>query len=290
MGCPPSVSGSIGRRQSSVGVGTPSPQAGTSPVVDVKDVAVSVLSFVSVEVDSPAVVLAAMGQAFFSVGVGGALMVTYGSFLSKDENIGSSAAIVAGTDTLVAVVAGLMIFPIVFANNLDPAAGAQLIFDALPAVFADMPGGQVIGGLFFLLAFIAALTTSIAILMALSVAGEEQLGLGKKTSAFLLGALTWAVGCVAVALSEMAVWIDFLSGSVLLPLGGLLVAVFVGWVAPRSIMRQELRNTRESLFRIWRFFIRYLGPLAVGLTLLLGIDAKFDFGLNDFIAGLAGGG
>jgi NSS family neurotransmitter:Na+ symporter len=238
---------------------------------------------------TPAVVLAAMGQAFFSVGIGGALMVTYGSFLSKDENIGNSAAIIAGSDTLVAVVAGLMIFPIVFAHGLDPAAGAQLIFDALPAVFADMPGGNIIGGLFFFLAFIAALTTSIAILIALSVAGEEQFGLGKKTSAFVFGALTWAAGGVAVVVSDLAVWIDFLSGSVFLPLGGLLVAVFVGWVAPRSVMRKELHNTREVLFRLWHFFIRYVGPVAVALTLLLGIDTKFDFGLNTLIAGLTAG-
>ena len=94
-------------------------------------------------------------------------MITYGSFLSREENLGNNAAIIVGSDTLVAVVAGLMIFPIVFAFGLDPALGAGLIFETIPVVFADMPGGAFNGGLFFFLAFIAALTTSIAILIAL---------------------------------------------------------------------------------------------------------------------------
>jgi NSS family neurotransmitter:Na+ symporter len=113
------------------------------------------------------------------------------------------------------------------------------------------------------------------------------LGLGRKLSAFTLGALAWVVGAATVVISGSGGWIDFLSGSVLLPLGGLLVAVFVGWVAPRQIMRDELRNTSDGLFRVWRFFIRYLAPVAVSLILLFSVDSKFEFGLNGFIGGLA---
>lgn len=238
---------------------------------------------------TPAVVLAALGQAFFSIGVGGAIMLTYGSFLSPDEHIGNNAAIIAGSDTLVAIVAGLMIFPIVFAFGLDPAAGSKLIFDALPAVFADMPAGAVIGGLFFFLAFIAGLTSSISLLIAASAVGQEQFGMGRARSAIVFGVLAWLIGAATVVIPGLRGWVDFLGGSIFLPVGGLLIAVFAGWVAPRRIMREELRNTSEPLFVFWRLFIRYLAPIAVALILLLGIDERFDFGLNAFVAGLTGG-
>lgn len=238
---------------------------------------------------TPLVVLAAMGQAFFSLGVGAAVMITYGSFLPKEENIGNSAGIIAGSDTMVAIVAGLMIFPIIFAHGLDPAAGASLIFDALPAVFSGMPAGAFIGGLFFFLAFIAALTSSISLLITASAVGVDQFGLSRTVSAAIFGALAWVVGAATVVVSGLGGWVDFVGGSILLPAGGLLVAVFVGWIVPGKIMRDELRNTNDGLFRFWRVTCRYLAPVAVGITLLLGIDSKFDFGINRFLASIAGG-
>jgi len=237
---------------------------------------------------TPLMVLAAMGQAFFSLGVGGAIMITYGSFLPKEENIGNSASIIAASDTLVAVVAGLMIFPIIFAYGLDPAAGAGLIFDALPTVFSGMPAGAFIGGLFFFLAFIAALTSSISILMVASAVGVDQFGLSRKAAAAIVGAIVWVAGIAAISVSGLSGWLDFFSGSVLLTTGGLLVAVFAGWVVPRKIMRTELSNTNDRLFGFWYFTCRYIAPFAVGITLLLGIDSKFNFGINAFLAGVAG--
>lgn len=233
---------------------------------------------------TPSVVLSALGQAFFSIGVGGALMLTYGSFLGPNENIGDSSVVIAGSDTLVAVVAGLMIFPIVFSNGLDPAAGAGLIFGALPAVFASMPHGSLVGGVFFFLAFIAALTSSIAVLLVGASVAEEQFGMKRGAAAAALGVLAWGVGTATVLISGLGGWVDFVSGSVALPLGGLLVAVLAGWVAPRAIMRGELPNTSDGMFQFWRLMIRYVSPIAVFVILLLGLDAKFDFGLNDLIS------
>ncbi len=189
---------------------------------------------------------------------------------------------------MVAVVAGLMIFPIVFAYGLDPAAGPGLIFGALPAVFAGMPAGSIIGAVFFFLAFIAALTTSISILITVSAVIVEELGLDRIKSAFAVGALAWAVGAANVLISELSGWFDFLSGSVLLPLCGLLVACLAGWVVPRRIMRNELSGTSDGLFKFWRVLIRYLATVAIALILLLGIDEKIDFGLNQLIARLTG--
>ncbi len=239
---------------------------------------------------SPEVVLAAMGQAFYSLAVGSAAMITYGAYLDKKENIAENSAIIATTDTAVALVAGLMIFPVVFAFSLDPGAGMGLIFSALPAVFAGMPAGPIIGGLFFFLAFIAALTTSISMLLITVVFIEEWLGLKRLQSVVIFAALAWVIGAASVAVHDMAEIIDFVAGSIFLPLGGLLGAIFAGWVVPRAIMRDELHNSSEGFFGYWRFLVRYLAPLAVGAILLLGIDAKFGFGLNAFIASLTGGG
>ncbi|MEE2691675.1 MAG: sodium-dependent transporter [Pseudomonadota bacterium] len=237
---------------------------------------------------TPGIVLAALGQAFFSLGVGAAIMITYGSFLGRDENIASSAGVIAVSDTLVAVVAGLMIFPVVFAFDLDPAAGPGLIFGALPAVFAGMPAGSIIGGLFFFLAFIAALTSSISLLIVCSTVGEEQLKLGRASSAMVFAAAAWTIGAVTIVAPETGPWVDFASGSVALPLGGLAIALLAGWVAPRTVMRGELPNASEGVFRFWRLMIRYVAPVAVFIILLLGLDARFDFGLNDWLASLSG--
>ncbi len=220
---------------------------------------------------TPEIMLAALGQAFFSVAVGGGVMITYGAFLSKDENLVTNGAVIAGADTLVAIVAGLMIFPVVFAFSLDPAAGMGLIFNAMPAAFSGMPFGSAIGGLFFFLSFIAALTSSIAMLLLASVVVEEQLGLGRRASVFVLGAIAWTVGAASVLTPHLAELIDFMAGNVAMPVGGLLAAIFAGWVAPRAVMRGELAGLSPMLFRVWRFIVRYLAPVGIGVILVMGL-------------------
>lgn len=235
---------------------------------------------------TPAVVLAALGQAFFSLAVGGGAMLTYGAFLDRSENIASNAAIIAGADTLVAIVAGLIIFPVVFSHNLDPAAGMSLIFETLPRVFASMPFGDVIGGLFFILAFIAAITTSVSMLLIAAVFIDESFGTSRLKSVFLIGAVAWSVGAASVLAPNIAGVIDFTAGNVLMPTAALLGSIFAGWVVPRSIMREELHGTGETMFRFWRFLMRYAAPIAVAAILALGVDAKFGFGLNAAIESL----
>lgn len=224
---------------------------------------------------SPDMVLAAMGQAFYSIAVGTAGMITYGAYLDRKENIAANSAFIAGADTIVAVVAGLMIFPVVFAVGLDPAAGMGLIFDTLPAVFAGMPAGSFVGGLFFFLAFIAALTSSISMLLVAVVLAEEWLKLKRVPTVLILGGGAWIMGAVGVRIEGMAETIDFLAGSVFLPLAALGSALIAGWVVPRAIMRDELHNASEGMFRFWRFFIRYAAPLAVAAIMAFGLWAHF---------------
>ncbi len=225
---------------------------------------------------SPQVVLAAMGQAFYSLAVGAGAMITYGAYLDRKENIVGSAGLIAGADTLVALTAGLMIFPVVFAFTLDPAAGMGLIFNALPNVFADMPAGSLIGGVFFFLAFIAALTSSISMLFVNTVLAGEWLGWGRAAASWIIGGAAWAIGVVGVFVSGMDHTVDFLAGSVFLPLSALLCAVFVGWVVPRAIMRDELHNASEGVFSLWRFLVRWLCPTGVATILAFGILAEFQ--------------
>jgi len=224
---------------------------------------------------SPDVVLAAMGQAFYSIAVGTAAMITYGAYLDRKENIASNSALIAGADTIVAVIAGLMIFPVVFAFSLDPGAGMGLIFEALPPVFASLPGGGAIGGAFFFLAFIAALTSAIIMLLVAVVFVEEWLRWPRMRAVLVLGALAWIVGAAASGVPDMAHTLDYLAGSVFLPLSGFLGALFVGWVVPRAVMRDQLHKSSERMFRFWRFFIRYAAPIAVGAILVTGLMAEF---------------
>lgn len=231
-------------------------------------------------------VLAALGQAFFSLSLGCGTMITYGSFLKKEESIPANAGIIAGSDTLVAIVAGLMIFPIVFAFNLDPAQGVGLIFSTLPNVFAGMLGGSFIGGIFFLLAFVAALTSAISLLIVASIVGENYFGMNKWVSSAVFGAAIWAVGAATIFNADIGSWVDFVSGSISLPVGGLLVAILVGWIAPRAAMRSELPNASDRVFSIWHFVIRYVAPVAVIVILILGLDSRFGWGLNEMISGL----
>lgn len=230
-------------------------------------------------------VLAALGQAFFSIGVGSAIMITYGSYLPKSDNLPQSATIIAGADTMVAIIAGLAIFPFVFAfTALDPAAGPALFFQALPAAFAQMPGGQWVGTAFFALAFIAALTSSISLLQVIVAFGEEHTDFGKLGSAFFFGAIIWLVGMGAAFSGEFFDILDLISGRILLPLGGLLIAVFTGWVVSRALMRNELPQAGDKMFAFWRFAIRYLVPVAVTIILVAGLAATFGVDLP-FIGG-----
>ena len=220
---------------------------------------------------TPQVVLAAMGQAFYSIAVGTAAMITYGAYLNRNENIASSSGLIAGTDTMVAIIAGLMIFPVVFAFNLDPAAGMGLIFDALPPVFSGLPGGSIIGGAFFLLAFLAALTSSIIMLLVAVVFVEEWLKWPRIRVVILLGSVAWVIGVTATMVPHMAENLDFLAGSVFLPLAALLGAVFCGWVVPREVMRNELANSSDGAFAFWRIMIRFVAPVAVAVVMVLGL-------------------
>ncbi len=219
--------------------------------------------------------LAALGQACFSLSVGSVLMVTYGSYLSRDTNIPRSSCIVAGADTMVAIIAGFAIFPIVFQAGLDPAGGPGLFFVSLPVAFGSIPGGNIIAMVFFSLALFAAFTSSIS-LYEVSVSWlEERHGVHRMGASMGMAFILFVVGVAYIYSGDYLDFVDFLTGNILLPLGALFIAIFIGWVLPKLDMLEEIED--QKLHAVWYTALRWFVPVFVGIILFFGI---FD-GLQD---------
>jgi NSS family neurotransmitter:Na+ symporter len=221
---------------------------------------------------TPGLYLAALGQAFFSLGVAMGVMITYAGYVRSAERLASSAAAVAAGDTLFALIAGLAIFPIVFAFGMDPAFGPALAFVTLPQVFAVMPGGAWIGVAFFFLLSAAALTSAVS-LLEVPVAVVARLGLSRARAAIVLAAAAFAAGVpsalgggpwggVRIAGRGILETVDFLAADLLLPAVGIVVVLFVGWVLPRDEVLAH-SGLPPRLARAWLAVVRYLAPPAM---------------------------
>ncbi|MGM0567535.1 MAG: sodium-dependent transporter [Bacteroidota bacterium] len=231
------------------------------------------------------VVLEALGQAFFSMSIGMGVLITYGSYIRKNDNIGNSAAAISGADTLIAILSGVAIFPAVFAFNIEPTAGPGLVFITLPSIFNSMPAGHFFAILFFVLLLIAALTSSISVLEVVVAYATEQLGWHRR-KATLIAALTIAVVGVLCTMSQgpwdylsaydknVFDWLDWISANLLLPLGGFLIVIFAGWFLSKKQVKDEITNqgtTSAVLFGAYLFIIRFIAPIAIGLVFLFGL-------------------
>lgn len=225
------------------------------------------------------VVISAMGHALFSLAVGAGCLLVYGSYLPAETRIGSTVTVITVLNLLVAVLAGLAIFPLVFAHHLTPQEGPGLMFEVLPIAFAQMPGGQFFGGLFFILLLFAAWTSSISLLEPLVVLVMERFSMGRLRAGILVGILAWLLGILS--LLSFNVWADYrllgrwtifgaltdLSTNVMLPVGSLGFAVFVGWRMSDKTVRASLAVRHERLYRLWIFLLRFITPL--GITVIL---------------------
>ncbi len=218
--------------------------------------------------------LAALGQAFFSIGVGVSLMVTYGAYLSRDTDIPRASALIVGADTFVALIAGFAIFPIVFLVGLNPASGPGLFFISMPVAFGAMNGGALFGGIFFTLALFAAFTSSIS-LMEVGVSWlEERHGVTRMGAAVGVGFVLFMIGAAYVFSLDYLDFVDFITEGLLLPLGGLLVAVFAGWVLSRDMLASELGE--GDIMNVWRFLMRWFVPIFVAFVLVFGFLDKIQ--------------
>ncbi|MFK7829233.1 MAG: sodium-dependent transporter [Congregibacter sp.] len=228
-------------------------------------------------------VLAAIGQAFFSIGVAMGGMMTYGSYLPRNISITQSVFIIVVADTAVAVLAGLVIFPAVFKYGLDAAAGPGLIFQTLPVAFAQMPGGYVFAVLFFLMLSVAGVTSMVGLVESVNAWIEEKYQISRHRSAVIV------VGSVAVlsvlsilsynVLDEFRVGgmnfnalMDYFSNQILLPVGGLLIAIFAGWFMQGKYSQDEFTTLGQTAYSVWRFLIRYLVPPALLVIIYSGLS------------------
>ncbi|MDX9773822.1 MAG: sodium-dependent transporter [Bacteroidales bacterium] len=230
-------------------------------------------------------VLMALGQVFFSLSIGMGTIITYGSYIQKDNNLAGTAVEVSLIDTLVAVLAGIAIFPAVFAFGISPQSGESLTFIVLPGIFQQMTGGMVFAFMFFLLLALAALTSTISVLEVIVAYFSEQLGLTRK-KAVILAFLSMLVLGVSASLS-MGVMknirlfglnifdlFNTTTANILLPLGGLLIVLFLGWFFPSRDIRDELSNNGTlgvRYYSLYRFIIRFVAPLAITIVFLNGI-------------------
>ena len=239
---------------------------------------------------SPTIVLAAFGQAFFSLGIGVGVMLTYGAYMPRNSSILKSAAIISFSDGFASILAGLAIFPIVFQYGLSPAEGPGLIFMTLPIAFGQMPGGGFIGALFFLLLVFAALTSSISLLESIISHLEETMELSRKKITIYAGILLWTIGLGTVF--SFNIWsdftpldmikplkgktvfgiIDYFGSNLLMPVGGILMAILAGWIIPKASSRDELDIKQAWVFNVWRFLIRFVAPATVAAIFISNLQ------------------
>jgi NSS family neurotransmitter:Na+ symporter len=240
-------------------------------------------------------ILNAMGMAFFSLSLGMGAIMMYGSYLPKNASIANLAVTVAAADTIVALIAGLIIFPLVFSYGLNPAEGADLVFKTLPLAFNQMPAGTVIGTLFFVLLALAAITSAISLLEPPVAWIVENKKIDRAQAARLSGAIAWLLGLGTIF--SFNLWadykwtfrfdlgkvqyvlfrdksffnvVDFLTSNVMLPLGGLLIAMFVAHLMRRESCEDELSMNRHH-FNVWYFILRNISPIAVAIVFLHAI-------------------
>ena len=230
---------------------------------------------------TPNVVFMAMGQAFFSLAIGVGVMLTYGAYVPTNVSLPKAAFMIALADTAVAILAGVAIFPVVFANGLDPAGGEGLIFITLPIAFGNMQAGYIVGLLFFILLFFAAYSSVLGMLEPVVSFLEEKRGFSRPKMAVLTGFFCWMLG-IAAALS-FNVWsdlrpmaivpyladknifslLDFAIANFLLPLNAMLIAIFAGWIMTRQSLLEELGVQSAALSLFLRVVLRYVAPVLI---------------------------
>ena len=223
---------------------------------------------------SPEAVLSAMGHAFFTLSIGMGAIMAYGSYLPKKVSIISTVGVVAFLDTLVALVAGLAIFPIVFTNGLQPDAGPSLLFQAIPLAFGNLPAGSLFGALFFLLVSFAALTSAISLIEPALAFFVEKYKTKRLYAAILIGLTCWVLGIGTVLsfnlwddfhiVQSMTIFdfLDYISQKILLPFGGFLIALYVAYKLPVQVVVENL-GLKKKHIRFWKALVGGIAPFSV---------------------------
>jgi NSS family neurotransmitter:Na+ symporter len=234
-------------------------------------------------------VMKAIGQAFFSIGIGMGALIAFGAYLPTEYSIPKSATGIILADTGVAILAGFVIFPLVFAFGLEPSGGSGLTFVTLPVAFGQMTGGQLFGPLFFVLLFAAALSSCIGCAEGVAFWIMERFGINRERSILYTTATAWFVGLATIfslgdwsefypldfvpAMSGMNIFgaIDFLAANILLLIGALFLSVFFGWFVPKQIKQDAIGVADSGLFHFWHLLIRWIIPPVLFIVLVKGV-------------------
>jgi NSS family neurotransmitter:Na+ symporter len=230
-------------------------------------------------------VLEALGQAFFSLSIGMGTLITYGSYIQKKDNLTNTAISVSLADTFIAILAGIAIFPAVFAFGIDPAAEEGLVFITLPNIFQKMTGGYFFSLLFFILLALAALTSTISVLEVVVAYFSEELNISRKKATLIATLLISVLGIFAagswgwfdsltIAGNNIFGILNFTSANILLPTGGFFIVLFIGWFMGKDKVRDEISNQgtlRARLLGVILFLIRFIAPVAIAMVFLNGI-------------------
>lgn len=223
-------------------------------------------------------VLVALGQAFFTLSIGMGAIMAYGAYLPEETSITAASGAVVIADTAIAILAALVIFPLVFANGLDPESGPGLVFETLPLAFGQMTGGAFFSTMFFVLLLFAAWTSAIGLVEPAVAWIVERHHKTRAQAAVMVGILIWFVGLGSVfsfnLLSEIVFGagtvyrnVEFMTNNIILPLGGLLITVFAGWVMCRNSTADELGGA-GTMYKIWRVLARYVAPVGIIIVLV----------------------
>ncbi len=228
-------------------------------------------------------VVVALGHAFFSLGLAQSVMVAYGSHLPRDIALTPAALIVSILDTSVALVVGVIIFSIVFSNGLEVSSGPGLVFQSLPVAFGQMPFGNIIGIAFFIMLVLAAWSSSVGLVVPPADHLQVRYRLSRARSTYIVCLTAWLIGIFcALSFSTLADFkplagktiyevLDYVTSAVLMPVTGLLVAVFAGWIVSEKTATEELQLGSGLRFRAWRFLVRFVVPLTIVMILVNGI-------------------
>ncbi|QAS53255.1 sodium-dependent transporter [Halobacillus litoralis] len=228
----------------------------------------------------PSIYIAALGQAFFSLSLGMGAMLTYGSYLRKENKLPSAALGIGIMDTFFAIISGLVIFPAVFAFGIDPSSGPPLVFITLPSIFEQMPFGGIIGMVFFFALVLASLSSSVSILEVPTAFFMRIFGWSRFATSVLMGSIMFVMG-IGVSLG-FGIWsgvtpigernildsMDYIASNILLPLGGLSMALLMGWYLKRSVALEATDLTHSPLGSLWYFIVKFVAPVLILLIFL----------------------
>ena len=230
------------------------------------------------------VLISALGQAFFSLSMGMGVLITYGSYIQKDDNLTTTALSVTLSDTLIAVLAGVVIFPAAFSFGVQPTAGMGLVFNTLPMIFNQMAGGYFFCIIFFVLLAVAALTSTISLLEVIVAYFVEEIHISRRWATVIASLGCMALGVFAslslksgtgLTIAGLSFFdsLDFFSAKILLPIGALFIVIFVGWIMGKHTFNEEITNDGKlklSIKGVIYFIIKYLAPLAIAVIFISG--------------------